>query len=202
MKIYTGGICSTNGYLWSYQNHNVLIDAPEGITDWLIRKKYKVDVLFLTHQHFDHVIDAQKIKTHFQCPIFAYQPMREELTLQKAFSNDGNPSFYVAPFEVDHTLKDHSHWTWKDITLPIYHVPGHSPDSICLHEPDSLQLFSGDTLFEQSIGRTDLPGGSHRQLITGIKSKLLVLPAQTQVHPGHGDSTTIAAEQQHNPFLK
>jgi glyoxylase-like metal-dependent hydrolase (beta-lactamase superfamily II) len=86
-----------------------------------------------------------------------------------------------------------------DLSFEVIHTPGHSPGGICLYGEG--HLFSGDTLFAGSVGRTDLPGGDMQQLLSHIRSQLMVLPASTVVHPGHGPETTIAAEQSSNPFV-
>ena len=86
-------------------------------------------------------------------------------------------------------------------TLAMAHVPGHSPDSVTFHLADAGVLFSGDTLFAESIGRTDLPGGNTQQLLDGILGKLLSLPPETKVFPGHGPATTIGVEAKENPYL-
>ena len=85
-------------------------------------------------------------------------------------------------------------------TLRVLHTPGHTPGGVCFYEPDEKVLFSGDTLFAESIGRTDL-GGKHDQLIHSIRTQLLTLPDDVQVLPGHGGATTIGHERHHNPFL-
>jgi glyoxylase-like metal-dependent hydrolase (beta-lactamase superfamily II) len=87
------------------------------------------------------------------------------------------------------------------IKLKVVHTPGHTPGGICLYEKDDGVVFVGDTLFAGSVGRTDFPTGNMRQLIQSIKDKLLILPAETKVYPGHGPATTIAAEKADNPFL-
>jgi glyoxylase-like metal-dependent hydrolase (beta-lactamase superfamily II) len=88
------------------------------------------------------------------------------------------------------------------VTWRLHHVPGHSPDSVCYHWADKNLLFGGDVLFSCSIGRTDFPGGSHALLVQGIQEKLLTLPDETLVYPGHGPHTSIGVERVDNPYLR
>lgn len=101
--------------------------------------------------------------------------------------------------EPDSLLEDGDTVSVGELSLAVLHTPGHSPGGICLYGEG--HLFVGDTLFAGSVGRTDLPGGDHEQLIAGIRDKLLPLPAATVVHPGHGPDTDLGREQRHNPFL-
>jgi glyoxylase-like metal-dependent hydrolase (beta-lactamase superfamily II) len=108
----------------------------------------------------------------------------------------------VKPFEVDELLEGKSSVEACGVTWKLFHVPGHSPDSACfLWEAQNL-LFGGDVLFRDSIGRTDFPGGSMRQLVQGIQTKLLTLPDDTLVYPGHGPHTSIGAERRDNEYLQ
>jgi len=102
----------------------------------------------------------------------------------------------------DRFLSDTELYSFGDSILKVIHVPGHSPGSICLYSEYDRILICGDVLFNGSIGRTDLPGGNHKILIRGIKEKLMVLPHETTVWPGHGPQTTIGHEHDTNPFLK
>jgi glyoxylase-like metal-dependent hydrolase (beta-lactamase superfamily II) len=108
----------------------------------------------------------------------------------------------VKPFEVDELLEGKSSVEACGVAWKLFHVPGHSPDSVCfLWEAQNL-LFGGDVLFRDSIGRTDFPGGSMRQLVEGIQTKLLTLPDDTLVYPGHGPHTSIGAERRENEYLQ
>ena len=98
-------------------------------------------------------------------------------------------------------LTDGQELTFGHLRLRVLHTPGHTPGGLCFYFPDQKVLFSGDTLFQGSIGRSDLPGGSHQALVQAVSSRLLSLPDDTVVYPGHGPSTTIAYERQFNPYL-
>jgi hydroxyacylglutathione hydrolase len=199
---FTGGIAATNGYLLQTQNGALVVDAPERMCEWLERQNVKVGALLLTHQHFDHVMDAAAIKEAFGCPIYAFAPFSRDLTLESLFGIATGMPVMVREFGVDEILSGKESITVCGLDWHLLHVPGHSPDSVCFyHEPSAL-LFGGDVLFLDGVGRTDFPGGSMEQLISGIQGKLLPLPDETRVYPGHGDDTTIGRERMENPFLE
>jgi glyoxylase-like metal-dependent hydrolase (beta-lactamase superfamily II) len=123
------------------------------------------------------------------------------LTLERLFGAVTGTSMAVKPFEVDELLEGKSSVEACGVSWRLFHVPGHSPDSVCfLWEAQNL-LFGGDVLFRDSIGRTDFPGGSMRQLVEGIQTKLLTLPDDTLVYPGHGPYTSIGVERRENEYL-
>ncbi|WP_395746229.1 MBL fold metallo-hydrolase [Prosthecobacter sp.] len=197
--IYTGGIAVTNGYLLSLPGGNLLVDAPEGVAAWLRQQNLKVDALFLTHQHFDHVLDAAEIQAEHGCRVYAFAPYSRDLTLEILFGAVMGSPFSVPPFTVDEVLEGKSQIDALGETWKLYHVPGHSPDSLCFHLPGQNLLFDGDVLLLDGVCRTDFPGCSLRQLLSGIEEKLFVLPDATRVFPGHGDDTTIGRERRENP---
>ena len=201
LHIYTGGLVETNGYLLAFTDGtNILIDAPEGVSSWLQKKNLQPTHLLLTHQHYDHVMDVAALQA-LGVPVYAHSPYSTFLTLETMARAWGMPQ--VAPYQIDHLLAEQSELVMGETHFALAHVPGHSPDSVTFYHQASGTLFSGDTLFQQSIGRADIPGhGDPRLLITGIRQKLLTLPPETTVYPGHGSSTTIQAEIQRNPYLR
>lgn len=199
LSIYTGGFVQTNGYLVETPEGNFLIDAPDGVTRWIAEKGVRVDDVLLTHQHYDHVTDAAALKAT-GARLHALEDYSKDLTLESAARGWGLP-ISVIPYEIDRRFSIEEPVVIAGKKVILSHVPGHSTDSVTFHLPDEGVLFSGDTLFAESIGRTDLPGGSTKQLLDGILSKLLTLPPATRVFPGHGPATTIAHETQENPFL-
>ncbi len=202
IQTFTGGIAATNGHFLSLPGGNVLVDAPEGVAAWLEKLGLKVNVLFLTHQHFDHVLDAAKVRAKHDCRVFSWAAHSVNLTLERLFGAVTGTSMAVTPFEVDELLEGKSSVEACGVTWKLFHVPGHSPDSVCfLWEAQNL-LFGGDVLFRDSIGRTDFPGGSMSQLVEGIQTKLLTLPDDTLVYPGHGPHTSIGAERRENEYLQ
>lgn len=200
MKIssYTGGIAQTNGYLVESENGNYLIDAPAGIAAWLDEKGVRIDGLYLTHQHYDHVEDVAILQKR-GVKVLAWADHSKDLTLEAVGANWGLPS--VEAYRVDEKIPE-CEGEWFHMPTSVSHVPGHSPDSITFYLRDKGVVFVGDALFAGSVGRCDLPGGDFDQLISGIKAKLLVLPDETRVFPGHGPETTIERERATNGYLR
>lgn len=197
---YTGGIAETNGYFLPSDHGGILIDAPEGVAQWLAKQGLKASHLILTHQHFDHVMDAAALQ-QAGAKIHAFAAYDSQLTLEHVTRSWGMPD--VKSFRVDDLVDPATPLHLDGVTFSIAHVPGHSPDSITFYHAESGILFSGDTLFQQSIGRTDIPShGNHPLLLQGIHEKLLSLPADTAVYPGHGGPTTIGREIRSNPYLR
>ena len=203
MKItkYTGGFVQTNAYLVETPDGNFLIDAPEGVANWLADKGVRLDDVLLTHQHYDHVQDAAALQAT-GAKLHAFADYSQDLTLETMLRSSGMP-ISVPPYQVDSKLvPGGAPLVLAGMEIELAHVPGHSTDSVTLHIGAEKVLFSGDTLFAGSIGRTDLPNGSHQQLLDGIARHLMVLPAETRVFPGHGSSSTLGAESASNPFLE
>ena len=201
IETYTGGIAATNGHLLRLPGGTVLVDAPEGVADWLDAAGVKVDALLLTHQHFDHVLDAAKVRSRHDCRVISWAAHSVNLTLERLFGAVTGTSMAVTPFEVDELVEGKSSVEACGVTWKLFHVPGHSPDSVCYLLEEQKLLFGGDVLFRDSIGRTDFPGGSMRQLVEGIQTKLLTLPDDTLVYPGHGPHTSIGVERRENEYL-
>lgn len=194
---YTGGAVQTNGYLVENSAGILVFDAPEGINDFISHEGKKADHLFLTHQHFDHVEDADIV----EATKYSYAAYDPDLVLDQRAREWGLP-INVPPFSIDEILKDRSSFTIGEIEIELLHVPGHSPDSIAFHFPSEGALFGGDALFQGGVGRTDLPHGDHDVLMTSIQEKLYTLPEDTRVFPGHGPATTIGQEKRSNPFIR
>ena len=197
---YTGGIAQTNAWLLESPQGSLLIDAPEGTARWLLARGARIDALLLTHQHFDHVQDAARVKAEHACPVLAWSAFSRDLTLEQLVGAIGDREL-VPEFSVDEALAGQDAVTLGGLDWHLLHIPGHSPDSLCFHQPEAGLVFGGDVLFLDGVGRTDFPGGSFEQLLTGIRGKLLALPEATLLYPGHGPSTTLGRERQHNPFL-
>jgi hydroxyacylglutathione hydrolase len=202
LSFYTGGIAQTNGWLLETPAGVVAVDAPEGFARWLEERGIRLQALFLTHQHFDHVLDAAQIQRKHGCHLYAFAAHSRQLTLEALFNMATGMGFSVEPYSVDEILEGRSRITVAGIDWQLMHVPGHSPDSLCFYDQADSLLFGGDVLFADGIGRTDFPGGSTRQLLSGIAEKLLVLPDDVRVFPGHGPETTIGDERASNPYLQ
>jgi len=201
MKItsYTGGVTETNGWLIETPDGNLVVDAPEGIAGWLAQQGVRVDDVLLTHQHYDHVLDAAALR-QAGARLHAFAAYSTELTLESLARGWGMP-VAVAPYQIDALLDVSQPLRLAGLEFELAHIPGHAADAVTFYLAAEGVLFSGDTLFAGSIGRTDLPGGSTQMLLDGIARHLLVLPPSTRVLSGHGPATTIAREAAGNPFL-
>lgn len=195
----------SNGYLLVGNNGEcVAIDAPDGFADWVagkLSKEMKLTHVLITHQHFDHVYDVAKLKKATGCCVVACEPFSLQLTLSHDATLWGLPVPDV--FHVDELPGDEdSTANWAGLNWQVLHVPGHSADSLVYALPDEGILFTGDVLFNGAIGRSDLPGGNKSQLLSGIRSKLMSYPPETQVLSGHGSPTTIGEEELNNSFIQ
>ena len=202
MKItsFTGGMTQTNGYLVETPDGNFLVDAPEGVAAWLAQNGTRVDDVLLTHQHYDHVLDAAALHAS-GARLLAFAPYSTDLTLETAARAWGMP-ISVEPYQIDSLLDTGSPLRLAGLVMALAHIPGHALDAVTFYVADAGVLFSGDTLFAGSIGRTDLPGGSTQKLLDGIARHLMVLPPATRVLSGHGPATTIGREAAGNPYLE
>lgn len=163
--------------------------------------KLKPACIVNTHGHFDHIAGNPMTSREYGCPVIMH---REDLFLvERAPSLSAIFGFTVEKIpEPDRMVEDNEMIEFGTLAVQAIHVPGHSPGSICLYSgPDSF-LISGDVLFAGGVGRTDLMRGNHDELIRGINTRLMVLPRETVVYPGHGPTTTIGQEYDTNPFLK
>lgn len=192
----------TNGYLVDCGSSRVLFDAPEGVTDWLKSRGRSIDLLILTHQHVDHVLDAAALVKTFECPVWAHSDLDDGLTLAPLLAAITGECLDIAFFSVSRHLEDGEVISIGERSFSVLHIPGHSPDSLCFYEKEAGFVIGGDVLFRSGIGRTDFPHGNHRQLIQGIREKLWPLPETTTVYPGHGSETTIGLEKVSNPFVR
>lgn len=182
----------------------MVIDPGDDITDVqaLIQKHdLQVKQIVITHAHIDHVGGAMKLRAASGAPILINEndyALLKLLDVQAAWLGMPDPG----KVDVDHSLGELDKVQAGSLTANVLHTPGHTEGSICLYFPAQQKLIAGDTLFAGSIGRTDLPGGSFDKIIRSINDKLLVLPDETVVVPGHGPFTTIGEERERNPFLK
>ena len=198
------GSMGANCYLYACMESKkaVIIDpGADGkrIYRWVLEKGLKVDYILLTHGHVDHIGAVDELRELLgEVSVGIHAGDAGMLTDGKQ-----NLSSYFGPGLVlkkaDFLLQDGQEFAIGKEVLKVISTPGHSPGGVCFLCSEGL--FSGDTLFAGSIGRTDFPGGSMDQLLDGVKKKLLILPEETRVFPGHGEETSIGEEKRDNPFL-
>ena len=201
VAVYTLGDLMTNCYCLYDRNDALLIDPggpSQELIEFFVSQKLNLRYIINTHGHGDHIDGNRMLQERYGVPILIHAADRRML-----LSATANLSAFFGPGVVSpdaaRTLEDRETVPLGEESLEVLATPGHSPGSICLYKPGLL--FSGDTLFRESVGRTDFPGGDSRVLLTGIRERLLVLPPETVVLPGHGAPTTIGHEQLNNPFL-
>lgn len=176
--------------------------SPQPLIDHLHNSQLDPVAVVYTHGHLDHTFGVKAMRKNFpEVKVAIHKDDADMLT-------DANKNLSAAmgtPLEfspADMILKDGDEVEFAGVKLKVIHTPGHTPGGICLYCENENILFAGDTLFANSIGRTDFPGGDHDLLITSIKAKLLVLPDETKVYTGHGPATTIGQEKISNPFIQ
>ena len=187
----------------------IIVDPGDGqdverLLGLLREHKLTLKMIAVTHAHIDHIGGAAKLKQRTGAPVYMNandQDLYSHLDVQAQWLGMAAPP----QTEIDQALRDGDTLTIGEAvggeTLEVRHTPGHTQGSVCLLIPQHNLLLAGDTLFRDSIGRTDLPGGDGRQILVSIHDKLLTLPDETNVIPGHGPATTIGREREQNPFL-
>jgi glyoxylase-like metal-dependent hydrolase (beta-lactamase superfamily II) len=176
-------------------------DEVERIHRRLAKLGLKLKQIIVTHAHIDHVGGALRLKQLTGAPILLNEndlPLLDTMNVQAGWLGMETPE--TAP--PDGSLSDGQIVGLVHFPAQILHTPGHTQGSVCLHFAPLKLLVAGDTLFEGSIGRTDLPGGNYDQIINSIQTRLLSLPDETRVLTGHGPETSIGAERKSNPFLR
>jgi hydroxyacylglutathione hydrolase len=195
----------TNGYIvWIEGDRECwIIDAPgdpQPMIEAIEARGLQPSRLLLTHGHADHIAGIDAVHAKWKIPVSIHEAEAEFLTNPELNLS----AFFDMPFTVapaDELLRGDESLTLADRAFEILFVPGHSPGSICFHQPEAKIAVVGDTLFAGSIGRTDFPTSDGPALLEGIREKLLTLDDETRLFPGHMDPTTVGQEKQHNPFV-
>ena len=199
------GPLKTNCYIvTSDMNHAVIIDPgfdAEKIAAKVNELGAKPKFMLLTHGHFDHILALDDVREHYEVKACIGTNEKQVITSPELNLTGGFLGEAIS-MEADIYLNDGDELTIAGMKVKAIEVPGHTPGGTCYYFVDENVLFSGDTLFAGSVGRTDFPGGSGRALFLGIKDKLYALPDEVRVFPGHGDDTTIGYEKIHNPFVQ
>ena len=176
-------------------------DEIDRILVVLAKHQLTLKQIFITHAHIDHVAGAKKLRDLTAAPVYMNERDRELLNgldIQARWLGLDS----VERTEVDAHATDGTVLKLGPADFQVMHTPGHTQGSLSIVIPQEKKLIAGDTLFRDSIGRTDLPGGNSRQILSSIKTRLLDLPDETLVVPGHGPNTTIGRERERNPFLR
>ena len=199
------GMAQTNCYFLYLEGGKdcIVVDpADQGgnIYKALTKNGFEVKAILLTHGHYDHIWGTKELRELSGAKLYALEG--EKKLLSNARVNVSAQTGRPYTVEADEYFQDGDERTFAGMRFRVIATPGHTEGSCCYYFPDAGFLVSGDTLFQESVGRTDLPTGSMSQLIRSIREKLFLLPEETKVYPGHGDSTTIGLEKQYNPFCQ
>lgn len=198
------GMVQTNcyGLMHTQTNEMILIDpgdSPEIIEAMVKQMQGKPAAVFLTHGHFDHILAVEAVKEMYQIPVYAG---REEAdVLAQVSLNKTDVMRRPTSISADILLDDLEELNVAGFSVQVIHTPGHTKGSVCYYFPEEKVLASGDTLFRESVGRTDLPTGNTGQITASVRRLIQMLPEDVDVLPGHESATTIGHEKRYNPFV-
>jgi hydroxyacylglutathione hydrolase len=208
LHVLPAGPIQTNAYLLTAPERGeaVLIDAPgeiwEEIEPILSREKCKLTELWLTHGHWDHTQGGAEVVRATKASVRAHADDRAMIETPEVMERFMGERMNLQPIRVDHWLKQGEKFTVLGASVEVRHVPGHCPGNVLFHFPELGWAFVGDALFNGSVGRSDLPGGSFEQLADSIRGQIYTLPDTTIVYPGHGPETNVKDEKNGNPYVR
>ena len=182
----------------------LIVDAglgPGKLIRFLKEQRLNPVAVILTHGHIDHIASVTELREHYPKIRVYIHELDAEMLTQPLHNLSALAGGAFSPEPADTLVQDKNIIEQAGIKLEVLHTPGHTPGGICLYSKDDGIVFTNDSLFAESIGRTDFPGSSMTQLLKSIREKLFTLPDETIVYPGHGPSTTIAYEKAHNQFF-
>jgi glyoxylase-like metal-dependent hydrolase (beta-lactamase superfamily II) len=208
VKSFTFNAFQENTYIVYDETGEAMIIDPgayeraekDELKEFILSKNLKVTKLLNTHCHVDHVLGNAFVKNFYKVLLGIPEGEEPVLLSVKAYAGSYGFSAYEG-VENDYLIREGEKITLGSSWFTVLSVPGHSPGHIALYNPEAKILLSGDVLFNRSIGRYDLPGGNYETLMGSIKNKILVLPDDVKVYPGHGPVTNIGDEKKYNPFL-
>ncbi len=207
IKCLVVGLYETNCYVVrkdAESSRCVVIDTSlesDVVCSYLQQEKLEPKAVILTHGHADHIGGVAQVQKQFNGVKLYIHKNDARLLSDPAANLSFMTGQEITAGPADVLLEDSQSFEEAGIKFEVIHTPGHTMGGICLYVRDEKVLFSGDTLFAESVGRTDFPGGNPEQLIGSIKSNLIILPEDTAVYPGHCNRTTIGHETKFNPFL-
>jgi glyoxylase-like metal-dependent hydrolase (beta-lactamase superfamily II) len=209
VKIFTFSPLAENTYIIHNEDKEALIIDPgcyskaeqETLKSFIEKNELNPVQLLNTHCHLDHVFGNKWIYENYHLELFLHPDEEIVLKFAPQFAQMWGLNFenYEGPFQF---LQHHDLVQFGTSKFQVLLCPGHSPGSICFYNEEQKFVIGGDVLFRGSIGRTDLPGGSHQALLESIRQQIFVLPDDVIVYPGHGEPTTVGYEKKNNPFLK
>lgn len=201
---FSVGILGTNCYLViNEETKEMVIIDPGGyskkLAEYIKEEELKPAAVLLTHGHFDHIMGIDGILSDYQVPVYVHEDDADAMTDARLNQSKTYTKGYT--FQDALYLKDKEHLEFAGFDFEVIHTPGHTKGGCCYYIPSEHVLFSGDTLFQNSVGRTDFENSSPLDLVKSIRERLFVLPDDTHVYPGHSGETMIGHEKSHNPYV-